>query len=162
MCDTLEGLYKGLDGLLGSNSQINKLSEEFSYIFYILKELSQDNLKLIKLLQETTKEKDRILISSEEFLEEKMSFEEMKNKTIKNYKETIQGLKADLNNALTDKEKLKIEIIDIEKKLLNANTELNALRKKYAKFNASSAFLNEVERVCIHCKAMYFESNNFN
>ena len=74
MCERLEWLYKGLESLIGGNSMSNKLVYEFSSIISYTKHFCDDYIHTMNSFKEITKERDLLLLNSEEFIGQNTSF----------------------------------------------------------------------------------------
>ena len=159
MCERLEWLYKGLESLIGGNSMSNKLVYEFSSIISYTKHFCDDYIHTMNSFKEITKERDFLLLNSEEVIGQNTSFEEMKNNIMKVYKESIKSIKLDLENEITEKDKLKAENSELEKKYSEVCTELTALKKKTQRANFKKN--SEIEKICKNCGKIFSDSENF-
>jgi hypothetical protein len=162
MCQSLEGLYKSLDCLIGHESASKKMMDEFSIIIRSFQSISQEFKSLSASLTDNIRQKDDLLVSFSDFEEKKASFEETKAQLVRNFKDSMSVLKNELNEAQTDQSRLKIENIDLEKRLKNLLTELTALRSKSVKFSSTLNRTLALDQVCQNCRVIFKESENFN
>lgn len=160
MCEVIEGLYKGLDRLIGSSSDSCKLNEEFSLIFSSAKNHFESSNYFISEAELAIKEKDLVLADFKNYDEQRNSFEETKTKILKYYKESTTSLRDDLITKKTELEVEKQKSQTLSKQVEGLTSELATLKKRYIKI--SPGFNQFSEMICQNCKKLYKETENFN
>lgn len=162
ICERLEGLHKALESLLGIYSSNNKITDEFSVVIDLVKILNTDFKEVHEKVNKVVREKDEIVNLSKDFLEQRLGLDDKKNKIIKAFKDSKKDLDQALAIEKSTNEKLKIKLVDQEKIISCLNTELSGLKQKCTRFNTSLAVVSEEEKVCVNCRKVYKESENYN
>lgn len=162
MCDSLEGLYKSLEFLLGSHSSNTKLHDEYNFIVGSLADVLKDYIFLKSSMRDIITERDELRLAYESTVDKRLSFDDIRNKIIKSHKTTIKILEQDLENERRKREALSHELIEQEKQYNNTNSELNSLRQKISKQFKSSEAAFHMKKVCSNCSQIYTEETNYN
>lgn len=160
MCEVIEGLYRGLDRLIGSSSDSCKLSEEFSLITKSVKTHFEKSEYFISEANLAVSEKDLVLEDFKNYDEKRNSFEETKHKILKYYKEFTANLKDELISKKSELEEEKQKNQSLSKQVEGLSSEIASLKKRYIKITPGFNQFNEI--ICQNCKKLFKEAENFN
>jgi hypothetical protein len=160
MSEVVEGLYKGLDRLIGTHSDHQKLQEEFSLILSSFRH-SQNHADHES--HETRKiifQHELTLAYLKDYFKKQSFSEESRTRAEKLYKESLSNyrLKLDIANQDLIKEISKNSIL--QQQVDTLSQQIKELKKKSFK-RSNLDNLNE-ELICLKCKKIYKELENFN
>jgi hypothetical protein len=116
LCERLRGLYKAFDSLLGSVSITNKITDEYYTLLPALRNFTADYSVLQKNLYNAIEQKDKLSKSYLKLSNDKLQYDEVRNKVVNSYKTSIKILKQDLLNTNIEKDRIMNENILLEKK----------------------------------------------
>lgn len=160
MSEVFEGLYKGFGNLLGSQSDHQKLQEEFRLIFQSFKsshlfwDLESHQARTIIF------ENELALAYLKNFFDKEVDAEELRAKTDRLYRESILNYKLRLEstNGELVNEISKNSILQQQVETLSH--QIKEMRKKFMKKSKETDPNDEM--ICTRCKRMFKQSENFN
>ena len=160
MSEVFEGLYKGFGNLLGSRSDHQKLQEEFRIIFqsfrtsHLFWDLESHQARTIIF------ENELALAYLKNFFEKELSAEELRAKADRLYRESVLNYKVRLESKSTE---LVHEISKnsiLQQQVETLSHQIKEMRKKSIKKSKETEPNDEM--ICMRCKRIFRESENFN
>lgn len=163
MGERLKGLYRAVDGLMGSEAETVVISAEVHSLATVLKELTLFDKELIDSLNTSVKERDSLRSDCAEIASYRTELQGEKERLVQLTRERITALSTDLSTAKDQITSLQTELSKAEKRFKDLEDEYNRLRDKVKQSRLKRKQFGETElKVCRWCQKEFTEGENFN
>ena len=163
MGEKLKGLFMSLDTLLGTHGLDSKLGEEFIVLKKTTYEIKTQIVQSNEVIEKMHKENADLEGMVKELGDITMGIEDRKDKFIKLLREKGSKFESELKLATFNRDKLKADLEELQRRFTDLQGEHLKLRLKVNKVkNAFSGNFIEEEKYCKNCQKAFTETNNFN
>lgn len=160
--EKLKGLYTAIENLIGSNGASAKLAEEFRKISQNTCDMSVRLLQNNEVIKKMHEEKHELELLVNELGDITSGIEGRKDKYIKVLREKCNKLDSELKITTYQRDSLKSDHEDLQRKYSDLQSEHTKLLSKIKKVKTTFSSNLLEEKYCKNCQKAFMECNNFN
>jgi DNA repair exonuclease SbcCD ATPase subunit len=160
MVEHCKGIYNAFSNIIGQFGLANKLIYEYKSFSTQTKNLISWTETISKTLSELTNDNKKYREKYLELAESQSDLSTIKEKLLKAFKDKCTALKNDANTAIEERESLRDQLFELDKKYKNITEEFNKYRQKMR--TKYSYIAKNEEKLCKNCHKYFYETDNFN